>query len=139
MTPGNQTSEFQLTKLSIKIGATLTILGAVLPSIQAAVEQLQAIGINAPWTGVVITICGALMAMIGHLGYTVSRTKLKTIDATFTARSNGVQALNTALTGLMPMIQGIGKAMEEPNKDNPMDCNGTSCKRPSTTEELNHG
>lgn len=70
---GNTTSEYALTKWVMVAGMVLTVIAAVL-------QELQNQGMNFGWLPVALAIVGPLMALVKAMGYTASRTHVKTAE-----------------------------------------------------------
>lgn len=75
MEPGNESSEFGLTKLIVYAGFVVTLAGAVL-------EVLQAQGVleGAAWAPAVLMVVGMATSLLKALGYTKGRNTLKAAD-----------------------------------------------------------
>lgn len=70
-TPGTQTSEYALTRL-------LVIVGVILQAGSAALATLPADTSQAKWVAIATAICGTGLQVLSVLGYTRSRTEIKT-------------------------------------------------------------
>lgn len=70
--PGNETSEFSLTKLIVFGGLAIDVISVVL-------ESLKNVGLNFGWLPAVLAVCGSAMALLKGLGYTRSRTMAKLV------------------------------------------------------------
>jgi hypothetical protein len=70
MSAGQSTSEFQLARLVI-------IIGAVLEGASVVLHQFQDAGIGTGWVPMALGAAGGLLQIISLLGYTKSRTIVK--------------------------------------------------------------
>jgi len=87
--PGEQTTEYKLTKVSLWISTAMIVLGQLSEMIPA----LQALHPGTPWLGTALTVCGTLLALGKLLGYDRSRAAVKTTAIQAEAHKAGVEAL----------------------------------------------
>lgn len=96
--PGEETSEFMLTKVVMAFGAILDIGGVLL-------EALRGSELQATWLPAAMMVCGSLLILAKALGYTRSRTVQK-------VAMMGPQAMEVA-KGRIPLVQQMKELMAE--------------------------
>lgn len=98
VTPGVETSEYKTTKVVMIIGGILQAIGAGLTAIQAATTN--GLVPSSPALGLVLAIApiviGSAMQVLQALGYTQSRTDIKTaaVAAGAAAAKNPMATIN---------------------------------------------
>lgn len=73
VTPGNETSEFSLTKFQLWAGTALVVVGALVDLVPA----LQELHPGAPWLGSTLVALGVIKNVLSLFAYTKSRTLVK--------------------------------------------------------------
>lgn len=68
--PGNQTSEFKLTRIALVLGAALEGFAGILHTLKDA-------GVEAPWFATALLVVGAAVQIASLFGYQRSRTVVK--------------------------------------------------------------
>lgn len=96
--PGNETSEFSLTKLVILAGLSLDIIAI-------ALEGIGSLGVNFGWIPPVMVVVGTLSMLVAKLGYTRSRTLVK-LQAQ-------VPQLVTEVSGTLPLAKDTGALVRQ--------------------------
>jgi hypothetical protein len=85
VTPGNQTSEYQLTNRASWIGIVFMVLGVVVEVADALVQTLAPIAAQFPdvkWIGAVLLVAGAIVKVATTVGYARSRAAVKAAAST---------------------------------------------------------
>ncbi len=94
VTPGNQTSEFWLTKMVMGIGSAVTVVGAILGALQE-MEVLK----GQQWLSGAMVLIGILAVVVKALGYTAGRSTVKAADL---ASKGAVE-----VAALLPLLQQL--------------------------------
>jgi hypothetical protein len=78
LTPGNETSEFKLTKVAMICSIVVAVLGGVTETLQQVSSFLP----GATWVGPALTVVGILSALAAQIAYTVTRGVVKAAHVT---------------------------------------------------------
>lgn len=91
--PGNQTSEFNLTKLVAYVGLALTTIGTILATVQSILPAGNKLSV---YVGVALAVVGALMKVAVVMGYQDARADTKVAAAQAAGATAAAQAQASA-------------------------------------------
>ncbi len=128
VTPGLQTSEYQLTNRASWIGIALMVLGVLVEVADALVQALAPIAAQLPdvkWIGAILLVAGTIVKVGAVVGYQKSRALVKASASA--AKSTGLALLLAIGVAFAP---GLARADDAPSLGTCFDKGNQICLRP---------
>lgn len=85
VTPGHQTSEWNLTLIA-------QVVGAALEGLATAIQTMQAGGVNATWFAIALALIGVVLQVATAFGYVKGRAQVKSAQLIADASKAGAGA-----------------------------------------------